>query len=514
MTLRDHLIGDADPVTHAQRLLMSGNAAASGAYVDRKLPRLRGYDRARALIVRAIAVYNLGATDAMPAAIDQAFEVVRLRPEPYLHGHLNALAALAANRVGALDRAVTHLVTSARALAAADARDESMAWGWHDLAMAYSYTGFHGYAQAALRRATEVMSATGLPEELVTSPSIRLRGALWHDHHGDTRSCRRVLTDIVADMRRQSGSGAIERVRPGARAAYAYAIARLRAIGEPPGPDPGPLLTRGTNELRTREFAALSEVCLAIGEGRTGEALTSLDELTVSPETLGPAEVPRLRALAHLASGDVRAAYEADRQAFHRASGHEDRLREAFVEGTAARLRHEDLRRRVRRYHGEALTDALTGLPNRRHLEQYLAGMVERGEQAVVGVCDMDGFKAVNTVHGHLAGDLVLQRAAEIIQGVLRHNDFLARYGGDEFVVVLPRTCLNEAAEVARRITAAVRGANWSEMVPGTPVSVSIGWAEVAGPRMELGRVLFEAFEAADRAMLAAKSDARTRLTA
>jgi diguanylate cyclase (GGDEF)-like protein len=358
------------------------------------------------------------------------------------------------------------------------------------------------------------MSATGLPEELLTTPSIRLRDALWHDHHGDTESCLLVLSDIAADLERQSRSGAIERVRPAARAAYAYAVARLRALGEPPGPDSGPLLAHGTKELRMRELAALSDVCLAIGEGRPGEALATLDSLPVSPETLGPAELPRLRALAHLTAGDHRAAYEADRRAFRRASEHENKLREAFVEGTAARLRHEDLRKRAKRSAGEALTDTLTGLPNRRYLEQYVAAMVERGEHAVVGVCDMDGFKAVNTVHGHLAGDLVLQRAAEIIQGVLRRNDFLARYGGDEFVVVLPRTCLTEAAEVARRVVAAVRAANWSEIVPGTPVSVSIGWAEVAGPRMELRRVLHEAFEAADRAMLQAKSSARTRLTA
>ena len=77
----------------------------------------------------------------------------------------------------------------------------------------------------------------------------------------------------------------------------------------------------------------------------------------------------------------------------------------SLVDVTDRRRAEEDLVRR-------AFTDPLTGLPNRRHLERYVAALVERGEHAVVGVCDLDGFKAVNTEHGHLSGDMVLQRVA------------------------------------------------------------------------------------------------------
>ena len=138
------------------------------------------------------------------------------------------------------------------------------------------------------------------------------------------------------------------------------------------------------------------------------------------------------------------------------------------------------MRREAGRYEGEALTDPLTGLPNRRRLERYIAAMVARGERAVIGVCDLDGFKAVNTRHGHHSGDLVLQRIAGVINRVMRRGDFVARYGGDEFVVVLPGAGMTEAAEVARRIDAAVRAEDWESLVPGTPVGVSIGFAEVS----------------------------------
>jgi diguanylate cyclase (GGDEF)-like protein len=192
--------------------------------------------------------------------------------------------------------------------------------------------------------------------------------------------------------------------------------------------------------------------------------------------------------------------------AFRLAAHRNDSLRTVFVDGIAARLAHEDLRRTVSRYADEALTDPLTGLPNRRHLERYVAAVVDKGEHAVIGVCDLDGFKAVNTEHGHLSGDLVLQRIAGVLARVMRQGDFVARYGGDEFVVVMPSAGLTEADEVGHRIAAAVAAEDWESLVPGTPVGVSIGWAEVTGTGTGLREALVTAFETADRAMLRSKT--------
>src|SRR5690606_38317970 len=100
-------------------------------------------------------------------------------------------------------------------------------------------------------------------------------------------------------------------------------------------------------------------------------------------------------------------------------------------------------------------------------------------ESGVLGVIDLDSFKAVNTVHDHLTGDLVLQRVAGALVRTLRRRDFLARYGGDEFVVILPSTTLAEAQQIGERLVNAVRGEDWESLEPGTPVSASVGWAEI-----------------------------------
>ncbi|MGH3647961.1 MAG: GGDEF domain-containing protein, partial [Micromonosporaceae bacterium] len=182
------------------------------------------------------------------------------------------------------------------------------------------------------------------------------------------------------------------------------------------------------------------------------------------------------------------------------ASADLERVRALFVDGIAVRLDHEELRRTVGRYAGEALSDPLTGLANRRSLERRVAELIRDNESGVLGVFDLDAFKPVNTVHGHLTGDLVLQRVAAILVRTLRRRDFVARYGGDEFVVILPSTTVEEAAVIGRRLVAAVRDEDWESLVPGTPVSASVGWAE-----LHQATGLIGAFRKADRAMLDAK---------
>jgi diguanylate cyclase (GGDEF)-like protein len=511
----DRVDDQVDALRRARALQEASRSAEACALLDRVIATTEDpCARADALVQRLSALINLGRTAEFTRAVEEASAAVRDLAEPYLHGHLNALAALAAHQQGALDRCVTHLVKAARALTADDDPDRDTAWGWHDLAMAYSYLSFHGHALGAIERARQVGLTAGIPEGTFAAPGIRLRNAVALDHNGDSDGCLRVLRDVAADFNRFLRSGRAGSLRPSSLAAYGYAAARRGALGDQvesgTDADPARLLAHGGDSARARDLRQLGQVCLAVAAGRPIEAVTRLETTRVSQETVGAAEAPRLRSIALARAGDHAAAHRADRHAFRLAAQRNDRLRDVYIDGIAARIDHEEMRREAARYEGEALTDPLTGLPNRRRLERYIGAVVARGERVVLGVCDLDGFKAVNTRHGHHSGDLVLQRIAGVINRVMRRGDFVARYGGDEFVVVLPDAGMTEATEVARRIQAAIRTEDWESLVPGTPVGVSIGFAEVSGGSGASVRdALGAAFELADREMLRAKDRLR-----
>ncbi|NJD56860.1 MAG: diguanylate cyclase [Nitrospirae bacterium] len=130
--------------------------------------------------------------------------------------------------------------------------------------------------------------------------------------------------------------------------------------------------------------------------------------------------------------------------------------------------------------------DALTGLLNRRMLYDRLHHEIERVRRYNVDLammfCDLDSFKEINDTHGHSVGDEVLKRIAGILKTSLRTSDIIGRYGGDEFLVVLPQTSLKGAHDLAERIRASVQGMRY-EVCEGQSVgtTVSIGVTYYAG---------------------------------
>jgi diguanylate cyclase (GGDEF)-like protein len=122
--------------------------------------------------------------------------------------------------------------------------------------------------------------------------------------------------------------------------------------------------------------------------------------------------------------------------------------------------------------------DELTGVANRRSWDESLQKAVARarrsGHPLAVLLCDIDRFKQVNDVHGHLAGDNVLKQTAAVIAGRVRDGDLVARLGGDEFAVLCPDTTLDDALVLAHALADRAGAACLPD---GTPVSVSIGAA-------------------------------------
>ncbi len=134
-----------------------------------------------------------------------------------------------------------------------------------------------------------------------------------------------------------------------------------------------------------------------------------------------------------------------------------------------------------------AVTDALTGLPNRRQLDDRLSAEWHRRRRTRAPlsllVIDVDHFKAYNDRHGHIEGDSCLVRLAGAMQGVLREGiDLLVRLGGEEFVAVLPGSGPEEAAAVGERVRATVEalGVPHGASSAGAVVTVSVGWASTS----------------------------------
>ena len=144
--------------------------------------------------------------------------------------------------------------------------------------------------------------------------------------------------------------------------------------------------------------------------------------------------------------------------------------------------------------------DPLTQLANRRVLPAAFASAPE-GAWAVF--IDIDDFKGINDTLSHSVGDLVLQSLAEVLRAASRSTDVVARYGGDEFVI-LPSDGAVAAQAVARRVHEFVRRRDWGELAPGLTVTVSVG----VGPLVAGDHPL----HAADLALLAAKDAGRDRV--
>jgi len=157
-----------------------------------------------------------------------------------------------------------------------------------------------------------------------------------------------------------------------------------------------------------------------------------------------------------------------------------------------------------------ASTDALTGLPNRRYFEEYVE-LLARGRRAddAVGILmvDVDHFKALNDRHGHAVGDAVLQTVARTIGSAVRDVDVPARFGGEEFVVLVRNPTRATVLEVGERIRGAVERMDVTE-VGVERVTVSVGAAMGSA---EVGRVA-DLVVAADRALYRAKRFGRNRV--
>jgi diguanylate cyclase (GGDEF)-like protein len=248
------------------------------------------------------------------------------------------------------------------------------------------------------------------------------------------------------------------------------------------------------------------------GQDALGKAATFLPDLMVldvmMPRLDGIEVARRIKAdpkLSHIYIIMLTALREVQDEVKGLDSGADDYITKPFnPESLMARI-HRGLR--VSREKSAAIRDSLTGLGNRRAfdaaLNHELARIRRTGGPVSLIMCDIDHFKKVNDTLGHQTGDLVLKELAEIIKASCRDLDVPARFGGEEFVILLPDTSLEGAALAAERLRAAVE----AHVFPGAGhVTVSLGVAQASEHPEEL-------VNQSDQAMYAAKRGGRNRLS-
>lgn len=157
-----------------------------------------------------------------------------------------------------------------------------------------------------------------------------------------------------------------------------------------------------------------------------------------------------------------------------------------------------------------AATDALTGLANRRAVQDTLTRMVAHSARAgtplAAVLVDLDRFKQINDTYGHGRGDEVLATAADALRSAVRASDFVGRYGGEEFLVLLPDTDLKRALEVAESIRSTVATLELAEL--DKPVTASLGVAVMPADGTDSDALIRNA----DRALYSAKQRGRNRV--
>ena len=243
------------------------------------------------------------------------------------------------------------------------------------------------------------------------------------------------------------------------------------------------------------------------------QELAGLGGMTVLDRLRAVDELAAVRVIMLTGSSDPELLVEALRR------GADDYLRRPFDPAeldarvmAALRVKrlHDALREANQRLARQALTDDLTQLANRRHgahqLGREIALCVRHGRLLALMHIDVDHFKSINDTHGHQAGDQVLIEVARRLSAGMRTGDELARWGGDEFVAILPDTDEAGALRAAERLRAAVKGSPIEAAGTVLDVTVSVGWAHWSGDTPD------DLLARADKALYAAKDAGRNQI--
>jgi diguanylate cyclase (GGDEF)-like protein len=177
-----------------------------------------------------------------------------------------------------------------------------------------------------------------------------------------------------------------------------------------------------------------------------------------------------------------------------------------------------ELERKNKELEKLSITDGLTGLYNRQHFEKILAreeaGVQRYGTIVTVVMVDINNLKYINDRFGHAKGDMIIRETARLLRDTCRASEVVARYGGDEMVILLSETTEKDASHFVSRLRAAERGWNRSNPDPGLTLSLAIGYASTedeTGLRVALNQADANMYE--DKARYYRRHESRRAIT-
>jgi diguanylate cyclase (GGDEF)-like protein len=276
------------------------------------------------------------------------------------------------------------------------------------------------------------------------------------------------------------------------------------------------------------EVHDLADAALTLAEaqrrlGAIDRAQISLDrcrELCDERELAGVrVRVHAEQAELYAATGDYQQAFE-EYKRFH-AAAEEMRAGQQEARARTRQVMFEtaEARRDAERYREQARRDPLTGLHNRRHVDEQLpialAGTTASGVPLTVALVDLDHFKRINDTFSHDVGDQVLMIVADLltsVQAVIADTGFVARMGGEEFLLVLPGLSGDDAALRLDALRLVVRAHTWKPMTGDLPVTVSIGAVTVTATEVDEPATMAGVLAEADRHLYVAKNTGRDRV--
>lgn len=260
-------------------------------------------------------------------------------------------------------------------------------------------------------------------------------------------------------------------------------------------------------------LACVGDLCHQTG--RHADGLVQLERALASFEALGArdqsARVLRILSQAHEALENLGEALACVR----RAGVIEQALRteetESRARAIAARRRLEQARTETERYRRLAMEDSLTGLANRRQLDERLELLMRDAAKAgaivTIALADVDHFKGINDRFSHAVGDEVLRCVGEVLRVHCRLGDIVGRYGGEEFMLIFRNLEIGPAAEICERVRRAIEGWDWKSIHPHLRVTLSMGLASSASLDTPQGLL-----DAADHWLYEAKHHGRNQI--